>query len=243
MTAVNDTLKLIAEHTTTRSFTDEPVSKEMREAIFNAARAASSTCFLQETSVIRVTDPAKKQRLSELAGNQKHVAEAPEFWVFLGDMHRNKKACPAADTGWAEQLMVVAMDCGIFAQNAMIALESLGLGGCYIGGIRNNIEEVTELLELPELVIPIFGIAFGHPKNKNELKPRLPATVTMMENRYEESDETVLAEYDELMREYFRNRAVGSKDCSWSETLPPILERERRPFMLEYLKKQGFCTK
>ncbi len=32
----------------------------------------------------------------------------------------------------------------MMAQNALIAAESLGLGGVYIGGLRNNIEAVTK---------------------------------------------------------------------------------------------------
>ncbi len=33
----------------------------------------------------------------------------------------------------------------MMAQNALTAAESLGLGGVYIGGLRNNIEAVTKV--------------------------------------------------------------------------------------------------
>ena len=50
---MTDTLRA---HTSVRAFTDEPVSQEDLEAIYESARAASSTCFLQVTTVIRITE-------------------------------------------------------------------------------------------------------------------------------------------------------------------------------------------
>ena len=65
---MTDTLRA---HTSVRAFTDEPVSQEDLEAIYESARAASSTCFLQVTTAIRITDKELKAKLAELAGNQK----------------------------------------------------------------------------------------------------------------------------------------------------------------------------
>ena len=70
------------------------------------------------------------------------------------------------------------------AQNTMVAAESLGLGGVYIGGIRLNIEKLTDLLELPEYVIPLVGLSIGYPaEEKNDLKPRLPQSIVMHTNK------------------------------------------------------------
>ncbi|MEH7293774.1 nitroreductase family protein, partial [Priestia megaterium] len=49
------------------------------------------------------------------------------------------------------------------AQNALTAAESMGLGGVYIGGVRANIAELTELLNLPKHVVPLVGLCIGHP--------------------------------------------------------------------------------
>lgn len=236
-------IDLICSHHSVREFTEEPVSAEMREAIFNAARASSSTCFLQETTVIRITDKEKQKKLAELSGHQHQVLTAPELWIFCADMHRNIQLIDHCDTGWIEQLMIGCIDTGIFGQNAMIALESLGLGGCFIGGIRNNIEAVTTLLELPKNTFPAFGIAFGHPARENELKPRLPSSITFMENQYVEPDPEVLAQYDREMEQYYAHRSANKKTTNWSKTVGPILEKERRFFMLDYLKRQGWALK
>lgn len=94
---MTDTLRA---HTSVRAFTDEPVSQEDLEAIYESARAASSTCFLQVTTAIRITDKELKAKLAELAGNQKHIIAAPEFWVFCADYHRDQVLVPKADLGW-----------------------------------------------------------------------------------------------------------------------------------------------
>ncbi|CAM5624427.1 FMN reductase (NADPH) OS=Lysinibacillus sphaericus OX=1421 GN=nfrA1 PE=3 SV=1 [Lysinibacillus sphaericus] len=43
----------------------------------------------------------------------------------------------------------------------MIAAESMGYGICYIGGVRNKPEEISELLNLPDYVFPLFGLTIG----------------------------------------------------------------------------------
>ena len=172
---MNDTIRTQLAHSSVRAFTNEPVTAELRTQILDAARAASTSCALQVTSIIRVTDPALRARIAELSGGQAHVAAAPEFWVFCADYHRLQLLCPEADLGWIEQFLVGCLDTGIMAQNAFTALESLGLGGCFIGGIRNGITEVSALLRLPQNVFPVVGIAFGHPAVRNPVKPRLPA--------------------------------------------------------------------
>ncbi len=65
-----------------------------------------------------------------------------------------------AQLGLAEQLLLGVVDTAMMGQNALTAAESLGLGGVYIGGIRNNIESVTELLKLPKHVLPLFWPVF-----------------------------------------------------------------------------------
>ena len=49
-----------------------------------------------------------------------------------------------------EKFMVALIDAALAAQNAAIAAESMGLGICYIGGIRNKLDEVKDLLKTPE---------------------------------------------------------------------------------------------
>lgn len=238
--ATSETIDLLLKHSSVRSFTDEPVSEEAVKAIFSCAQAASTSCFLQVTSIIRVTDASLKEKIAKLAGNQLHVAQAPEFWIFCPDYLRLKVVCPPSELGWTEQLLVGIQDAGIMGQNVFAALESLGLGGCYIGGIRNGIREVDALLKLPDHVFPLFGIAFGHPAHRNEVKPRLPASVTFMENEYREPDPKELAEYDQTVRNYYASRSSNAKSSAWSDTVASYMIKERRPYILKFLQEKGW---
>ncbi len=48
--------------------------------------------------------------------------------------------------------MVSVIDAALAAQNVSVAAESMGLGICYIGGIRNELDQVTEVLGTPDHV-------------------------------------------------------------------------------------------
>ncbi|MDI6567160.1 nitroreductase family protein, partial [Bacillus subtilis] len=64
-----------------------------------------------------------------------------------------------------DMFMVSLIDAALAAQNRSIAAESMGLGICYIGGIRNELDQVTEVLQTPDHVLPLVGLAVGHPAN------------------------------------------------------------------------------
>ncbi|MCE0810782.1 oxygen-insensitive NADPH nitroreductase [Buttiauxella sp. S04-F03] len=237
------TIDLLRSHRSVRRFTDAPITDEQRAAIIASAQAASSSSFLQCTSIIRITDKSLREQLVQLTGGQKHVAQAAEFWVFCADFNRHLQICPEAQLGLAEQLLLGAVDTAILAQNAFTAAESLGLGGVYIGGLRNNIEVVTELLNIPKHVLPLFGLCLGWPDEDHGIKPRIPAAMIMHENSYQPVDENVLAEYDEEMAQYYLSRDSNARRDTWSDHIRRTIIKESRPFILEYLHKQGWATR
>ena len=129
------------------------------------------------------------------------------------------------------------------AQNAMVAAESLGLGGVFIGGIRNSIAQVTELLGLPKFVLPLFGFCIGHPDASPDVKPRMPQAMLVHENRYQPLDKAVLAQYDQQITAYYQQRDSNQRSENWSELIQRLIIKETRPFMLDYLHQQGWATR
>lgn len=237
------TIELQRSHRSIRSFTDQPIADQQREAILSAAQSASSSSFLQCSSIIRITDKGLREQLVGLTGGQKYVATAAEFWVFCADFNRLQQICPEAQLGLAEQLLLGSVDTALMGQNAMLAAESLGLGGVFIGGIRNSIAEVTELLGLPKFVLPLFGLCLGTPAQTPQLKPRMPLEMLVHENHYQPIDAQVLAAYDGEQEEYYLSRESNPRRESWSEHIQKTLVKESRPFMLDYLHKQGWATR
>lgn len=237
------TIDLLRAHRSIRHFTDQPITDAQRDAIIAGAQGASSSSFLQCTSIIRVTDPAMREQLVGLTGGQKHVAQAAEFWVFCADFNRHLQICPDAQLGLAEQLLLGVVDTAMLAQNALTAAESLGLGGVYIGGIRNSIEAVTELLALPKHVLPLFGLCLGWPADNPDVKPRLPAALVVHENHYQPVDKAILAQYDDDLAHYYMTRGSNNRRDTWSDHIQRTIIKENRPFILDYLHKQGWATR
>ncbi len=237
-------IEVMRHHRSIRKFTEQPLSTEQREAIMASAQAASSSSFLQASAVIRITDPELRAKVMALCGDQAYIGTAAEFWVFCADFHRHLQWVPEARTGFAEQLLIGAIDTALMGQNAMTAAESLGLGGVFIGAVRNQPHALCELLALPRGVIPLFGLCLGYPAQDPEPKPRLPASLMFVENRYPARfDDARMQGYDEQVRQYYRTRTGGNKEMTWTGQIGETLAKEARPFMLEFLREQGFCLR
>jgi nitroreductase len=243
-----DVVQLLKGHRSIRKFTDEPLSEEMVRDVIGAGLAAATSSNLQGATVIRVRNPETRAAVAELAGGQTYVETAAAFFVGCADLHRSATVCErnggSFSAGMTEHMIIATTDCAIAAQSSVAAAESLGLGICYIGGIRNDPARVTELLELPDQVFPVFGLCLGWPDQDPAIKPRLPLSVTLKEDRYDEgTDEAGVAAYDAQMRKYYLERTGGKLDRTWSADMEKLLGKESRPHMLPFLNSQGFATK
>jgi nitroreductase len=244
----NATIDLLRSHRSIRKFKNQPVTEQVLEQILLAGQSAATSSFLQGATVIRVRNPDSRQKLAVYAGNQPYVASAPEFLVFCADLRRAGNCCAAYGKSFSgeytEHFIIATVDAALMAQNAVVAAESLGLGICYIGGIRNNPREVSALLQLPQGVYPVFGLCLGYPDQDPEVKPRLPLSVIVKNEVYDDSgDQPDVAAYDEQVREYYRTRTGGGHGISWSEQVADLLSEKARPHMRGFLAEQGFDFK
>ena len=144
---------------------------------------------------------------------------------------------------------MAAVDAAIAMQTAALAAESLGLGMCYIGGIRNDPEQVIELLELPRLVFPLSGMTLGWPAVEPFIRPRLPLGAVLHWERYDVGAEAeALAAYDRAMVDtgIYQGRQVpvpgveGEVDYGWQEHSARRVSKPARPHLRGVLSRQGF---
>ncbi|WP_024871058.1 oxygen-insensitive NADPH nitroreductase [Tolumonas lignilytica] len=240
---MNETIKLMRAHRSIRAYTGEPISSEQLDIILAAAQQAPSSSFLQAVSIIRITDKQIRQQIMHLAAEQPYISEAAEFLLYCADFNRHVQIAPEAKTGFVEQLLIGAIDAAMMGQNMLVAAESLGLGGVFIGAVRNHPAEISKLLGLPELVIPLFGLCLGHPAQDPQIKPRLPKALMLHENHYQPVNRAVLEQYDQEIQNYYASRSSNNKEHSWTSQIKGILSKEARPFMLDYLQQQGYCKK
>ncbi|NVJ55831.1 MAG: oxygen-insensitive NADPH nitroreductase [Vibrionaceae bacterium] len=240
---MNSTIQTMLGHRSIRKFTAQPIDKEQLDTILQAGLAASSSSMLQVVSVIRVTDKEKRQQLAQYAGNQAYVDSAAEFLVFCIDYQRHATINPQVQADFTELTLIGAVDSGIMAQNCLLAAESMGLGGVYIGGLRNNAQHVDELLGLPQNTAVLFGMCLGHPDQDPEVKPRLPAHVVVHENQYQQLDLDDIKRYDQTMHDYYSNRSSNQKQSTWSQEVTTKLAGESRPHILPYLNSKGLLKR
>lgn len=245
---MNAVHQLLNSHRSIRKYTDQVIGDELLASIVRAGQAAATSSFLQGATVIRVRKPESRDKLATYAGNQAYVKTAAEFLVLCADLKRPGNCCVQYDKpfegDYTEHFIIATVDVALMAQNMVIAAEAAGLGICYIGGIRNNPREVADLLQLPKGVYPVFGLCLGYPDQDPECKPRLPIEVIMKDEVYsEEGDAKRIAEYDERVREYYRQRTGGGHGICWSEQVATLLSEKARPHMRQFLDEQGFKMK
>lgn len=241
-------IELLTAHASVRKYKDIPLSKEDVRTLVQASQHAASSHFVQAYSVIHVTDQAKREQLAELASNKRQFLSAGAVLIFCADYCRLAKAAELhgkeIDYSHAENMLVGAVDVALFAQNVAIAAESKGYGICYIGGIRNAPAEISELLDLPDGVAPLFAMSIGVPDEANEVKPRLPVEAILHENSYDAAKyNEILPAYDQTMHDYYLNRGSNQKDTAWSVQMANFLAEPRRTHMKEFLAKRGFTFK
>ncbi|MEW9051267.1 MAG: oxygen-insensitive NADPH nitroreductase [Neobacillus sp.] len=249
---MNEVITTILNHRSIRHFEDKELTSEQIKTIVACAQAASTSSYIQAYSIIGVKDKEKKQKLAELAGNQSYVEKNGHFFIFCADLYRHSllaehlKKDITSSIESTEKFMVALIDAALAAQNAVVAAESMGLGICYIGGIRNQLEEVKKLLNTPERVIPLFGIAVGYPEKVTDKKPRLPLEHVYHEEEYQQNQETALEQlkvYDEVISNYYQERTGGKRKDKWTEQMAAMLEKQTRMYMKEFIQNNKMNLK
>jgi FMN reductase (NADPH) len=246
---MNQVIETILNHRSIRKFEDRALSLEQIETIIQCAQAASTSSFIQAYSIIGIKNPDKKRRLAEIAGNQAYVESNGHLFIFCADLHRHEVIAEMENQDLTtslqstEKFMVGLIDATLAAQNAVLAAESMGLGACYIGGIRNNLEAVCDLLQIPNRVIPLFGVVMGYPQQQPDKKPRLPLNHVYHEDTYQQNSETYqsqLQAYDKTISAYYEERTNGKRNDTWSAQMANMLRSPKRMYMKEFVEKKGF---
>lgn len=241
---MSETIRLMQNHVSVRKYTGETIPRAHLLEIIRAAQGAASSHFVQAYSIIHITDTDKKRQIAELSKNPQ-VAGCADFLLFCGDLKRLEYACRKhgvnIDHDSLENFIVAVVDTALIAQNAITAAESLGYGGCYIGGVRNNPGPISELAGLPDKVFPLFGLCLGVPAVRNEVKPRMPVEAILHENVYdEEKYPALLDQFDATMHTYYQQRTSNKKDTNWTEDMAHFMKSRRRMHMREFMESKGF---
>ncbi len=243
-------LERLLSHRSVRAFLPDALEAGTLETLVAAAQSAATSSNLQAWSVIAVEDPARKARLSEWAGNQAHVREAPLFLAWVADLSRLQRTAGRLDreagaNRYLEMFLVAVVDAALAAQNAVVAAEALGLGTVYIGALRNQPERVAEELRLPHAAFAVFGLCVGRPDPSRPaaIKPRLAQRAVLHHETYSTGDEAhAVARYDEAMGAFQQGQGMAvqpwSRQASQRVAGPDSLSG--RDVLAAVLRARGF---
>jgi nitroreductase len=176
---------------TQRRYADRPVPESLVRLLLAAAFSASSKSDFQQASVIWLKDRGRRDRLAALFPDMPWIGAAPVFLVFLGDARRLEKigemrGHPQPNSA-LEGFFNATVDAALALQTCTLAAETLGLGCCPISVLRNQINTLGEILELPDKVFPVAGLCLGYPAQAGFISMRLPLEATVHIDRYDES--------------------------------------------------------
>ena len=214
---MNDTIKYQINHRSIRKFKDIPLTELQLDAILDAASHTPTYTFLQAASIIGVTDKKTQKAIADIC-KQPYVAECGYLFIIVADLYRN----------------------------VQLAAESLDLGSVILGSINNDMQAIIDLLHLPPYTFPCLGLAVGVPDQDPALKPRLPRSITFMENIYKPLDNPMntLSDYDNTVHEYYDLRDTTKPVDTFTAQMAARLSvaATASPSLLEILQKQGFLT-
>ncbi|ACB60041.1 nitroreductase [Exiguobacterium sibiricum 255-15] len=243
---MNETIEHLLNHRSIRKFKPHQLDQETVETLVRSAQSASTSSYQQAYAIIGVEDEALKRQLVDVASGQSYVAENSYFFVFCIDYHKHILAAKIASGSvdrtveTTEALIVGAVDAGLAAQNLVIAAESLGYGTVYIGSLRNDAAKVSELLGLPDHVVPLFGVAVGIPDQQPGKKPRLPMDAVFHRNTYTNDDtmRELLSQYEEETSTYYGERTDGRRTEGWVYQMAASMREPKRTYMHDFLQEK-----
>ena len=175
---MNEVIRQLHERKSVRVYEDRAIEAEVKTAILEAAIQAPSAGNMALYTILDITDPEMKRKLSVSCDNQPFIATAPMVLIFCADYRRWYDVfCAHVEEvrkpGMGD-LFLAQADTLIAAQNAVVAAHSFGIGSCYIGDITENYEYHRELLGLPQYVVPAAMVCFGYPTQQQLSRPKPP---------------------------------------------------------------------
>ena len=199
----NETLELLFERGSCRSYTDDEISPDVLQTVLEAGIHAATGGNLQPYSIVKVQQKQRRQRLAEVCGGQDFVARAPVDLVFCIDWHRLKRwaeleKAPFTATSSFRMFWTSFSDVMVCAQTVATAAESVGLGCVYVGTILPRVVEMRDLLELPDEVFPAVILCLGYPDSRPEPAAKLGVDMIVHDETYrEKSDDDLAGAFDQ----------------------------------------------
>ncbi len=201
-TYANETMKLLFNRASCRSFEKKPIEDDVLNEVIDAGLHAATGGNLQPFSIIKIASETNKNWLVDECKMQNLVRNAAVNLLFLIDWKRTEKWAKALNAPYVaidsyRHFWIAFQDTVICAQNICTAADAMGLGSVYIGAVESCFMELKEKFEIPNGVFPVVLLSMGYPKKYPAPAPKLGIETVVHEEKYiERSDEELIAAYD-----------------------------------------------
>lgn len=235
-----------------RNYKKQHISDELLDSILERGMRAPTCGNMQLYSVIVTRDPEKLNRLAKEHFNQPASTGADVILTICADFNRFTEWCNAsgANPGYNNfhSFIMALTDAVIYAQQIVTIAENEGLGTCYLGTVNYNAKQISELLQLPELVVPVASLSLGYPiDHEEEQCERLPLDAVRHNESYRKDSKEEIINLFKTKDEFAPNKRFIEENNK--QTLAQLFTDIRYPesvnlevskTFLDLLKEKGF---
>lgn len=246
-------LATMSSHRVHRRYTEREVAPDLLRLLCACALSAPSKSDLQQADILIVRDRKRREAITGLLPEMPWVIQAPVFLVFLANARRLPFIARERGTPFPNDHLDLffnaSVDAALVLANFLRAAEAVGLGCCPISVIRDHAATISDMLALPDKVIPIAGMCVGWPAEPSGITPRLPLDLTVHEETFDEGDlKAGIDGYDRrrAAARPFRNqrepdRFGRAEFYGWSEDKARQYANPARADFGAFVRSKGFC--
>lgn len=247
---MKDVKSTLLDRRSIRRYERDDIPQETMDLIYEAIRNTPTSYNGQQFSVIDIDDQSVKEKLYELTG-QKQIKTCRRFMLFCADYNKIRTIADAklidlpGFTHTADGVIVGVVDAALALMSALVAAESCGLGTCPIGYARTAAPEaIAKMMDLPEGVFVVCGLAIGVPREMPDLKPKQPRELMIFHNAYRRDNMVPdLLKYDKEISEYNAIRTGTKTDNDWAGHIIGYYREAMAYKTLDALRRRGFDVK
>jgi nitroreductase/FMN reductase [NAD(P)H] len=216
-----DEIARIAGHSVHRRYDGRPIDPALLRLLCACALSAPSKSDLQQRDIVIVEDQAARKTIADLIPDMPWIGQAPAFLVFCANGRRLPQIAALRGKPFPNDHLDLffnaATDAALALATFLRAAHAVGLGCCPISVIRDHAAKISELLALPDRVVPYAGLCVGWPSTPGRISARLPLAMTLHVDRYREDDFTAQLEAYDRRRAALQPYAAQRDPQSWGE--------------------------